>query len=784
MTASARNPTRSIHGCWTCRVRRKKCDETRPSCSVCISLELECHGYGPRPEWMDNGILQRDQALKIKCIVSQTKYKKGNRQQPSATRSLQDLSSGQGLLSTENLSSPAPPSSISTCQQLNKWNGTIDQDWSHFQLDEADLSSFIDPAWSTSSHNDILTTGSLFDLDIYTAISRSSTNKESEQDSSSSESSKGLLLFGSDSPIIHEASMLDQDTEDALFMNYLDQVFYFQYPFYHSLSRHGRGWLFSILRRSKPAYHATLALSECHLLSTVPLSGDIPTSLVHTHANYGNYDLAFQEMRLMMEGCSTWNESTRLVHSLECLTSILQLLFCELLAGGSKNWQELLWAAASFVPSLLQERMSLTLPELASPHYPSKQLYKRILYAEHDSATSVLLASFISFDIIASASTRSSPFLNVDHIQALNNLDISLESLIGCRNSVMALIFEISSLDRWKKEAQAAHKLSIVDLAKRGSQIEERLRHELADIEKIRSTEPSLWSPPGMLSVPSHSEISQLFALSAIIYLHVVISGAYPDLPEIAEAVSKAIVVFKSLKDPRLLRSVVWPFCVSGCLALEEQQSFFRDLVSGAGITQWTSGTCFEAFKIMQKCWKARKTCSYSCDWTTGYSFASETYCRLKYPQHTTSDGMTRSCNNSFHTFSHFCRSLWLSIDQMISSRHPTIPLKGFNAIVAQYASEMSPGWIPPPHPFLDSYAEAGTDKTLTLLFQKIAIVIAAGEFNPLFWEAAMGIAAFNIIGSTLHSLFALVKTKRMDPPPGTPQNLQAFFSNFSVHYY
>src|ERR1700712_2583122 len=72
--------TRSIYGCWTCRVRRKKCDENRPTCSTCISLKLDCYGYGTRPVWMDNGPLQRQQALRVKNIVGQNNPKRRKRQ--------------------------------------------------------------------------------------------------------------------------------------------------------------------------------------------------------------------------------------------------------------------------------------------------------------------------------------------------------------------------------------------------------------------------------------------------------------------------------------------------------------------------------------------------------------------------------------------------------------------------------------------------------------------------------------------------------------------------------
>ncbi|KAG6256893.1 hypothetical protein E4U49_006845, partial [Claviceps purpurea] len=52
---------RSKQGCWTCRLRKKKCDEGRPQCSSCDALQITCHGYGPKPLWMDNG--ERERAM-------------------------------------------------------------------------------------------------------------------------------------------------------------------------------------------------------------------------------------------------------------------------------------------------------------------------------------------------------------------------------------------------------------------------------------------------------------------------------------------------------------------------------------------------------------------------------------------------------------------------------------------------------------------------------------------------------------------------------------------------
>ena len=258
-------------------------------------------------------------------------------------------------------------------------------------------------------------------------------------------------------------------------------------------------------------------------------------------------------------------------------------------------------------------------PGLTGPDNESGERHETDVYPENDVAIIVLLGSFISFDIISCASTRGTPFLDIDHSQMLGNLEIPLETLIGCRTSVMALISEISSLDRWKKEAQAAHRLSIVDLANRGAQIEERLRKELADIRNMPLTAGRVVPPShaGLFPASAHREVSQAFALAAVTYLHVVISGAHPELPEIAQTISKTIHVLNRLEEPRLLQSVVWPFCVSGCLARENQQSFFRGLISAAKATKSCTGTLFEAFNIIEECWEARKTSSYNCDWAS-----------------------------------------------------------------------------------------------------------------------------------------------------------------------
>lgn len=148
-----------------------------------------------------------------------------------------------------------------------------------------------------------------------------------------------------------------------------------------------------------------------------------------------------------------------------------------------------------------------------------------------------LLGSFIALDILSCASTRWTPLLEINHAEVLEMLDISLESILGTQNSILQGILEISLLDRWKRESQAAHKLSIVKLARRSEQIEARLLQELAAPDDSSAMASGKHNGEAVANSPP-DEISRIFALSAITYLHVVVSGAHPDLPEIASTSS------------------------------------------------------------------------------------------------------------------------------------------------------------------------------------------------------------------------------------------------------
>ncbi|KAJ5145130.1 hypothetical protein N7448_002522 [Penicillium atrosanguineum] len=50
--------TRSYQGCWTCKRRRRRCDNARPTCQNCAQRGVDCEGYEVRLRW-GNGIASR-----------------------------------------------------------------------------------------------------------------------------------------------------------------------------------------------------------------------------------------------------------------------------------------------------------------------------------------------------------------------------------------------------------------------------------------------------------------------------------------------------------------------------------------------------------------------------------------------------------------------------------------------------------------------------------------------------------------------------------------------------
>jgi hypothetical protein len=243
--------------------------------------------------------------------------------------------------------------------------------------------------------------------------------------------------------------------------------------------------------------------------------------------------------------------------------------FEKMFRGGTEDWQMHLQAAAALIPTIKADDMMLSVIHL-SPAYKSAMYF---------------FAGVIAwYDILSCVTTGLKPFSECSCLDTGLGY-IQLDKLMGCENWAMLLIMDIAVLNEWKKNSQASGKLSMRQLVSRGVQIEKRLEDEL---EKNTSTIGGFREhpmPSNANSMESDSEyiscvITRIFACSALVYLHVVVSGPYPVLPEIRTSVSRTIAAFQMLPDQGVVRSLAWPFCIAGCMALPEQEDFFRNIIS------------------------------------------------------------------------------------------------------------------------------------------------------------------------------------------------------------
>lgn len=238
--------SRSSKGCWTCRLRRKKCDESWPACKRCQKLSLPCDGYGMRPAWMDGGVLERERATMTQEMVRLMSCKSRLKPRQKAPR-------GSGTRPAGGLYTPPTPEQLGNTSNLNGL------DWTATRSDLAspDLNWQLDPL-----EFDIAV------LDTADALG---------QVSSSSEES----LPGLPSPLTHQdpgyfttpngirpmndfqnAPTVALVSHHDLFVEYFANVESLQYP---CPTRGCRGWQYSLVMRSKMAYSTTIYLSATYL---------------------------------------------------------------------------------------------------------------------------------------------------------------------------------------------------------------------------------------------------------------------------------------------------------------------------------------------------------------------------------------------------------------------------------------------------------------------------------------------------------------------------------------
>ncbi|KAL4931132.1 Zn(II)2Cys6 transcription factor [Aspergillus undulatus] len=416
-------PIRSKHGCWTCRLRKKKCDEHQPQCETCESLSITCYGYGEKPEWMDNGTQERAIAEGIKQIVKVTSRRK-------ATVHIHRTQQDRAL-------APKP-----------------------------------------------------------------------SRDASPSPSGKS-----------EDVGVISTE-ESILLMHFFDEVFPLQYPVYKpDALMAGRGWLLHLLLRTKPLYHAALALSAYHRMVVGFARISPQCRAFATVRQEEQLEICLKEVRRTIRDMNQFVQKKQSCYAMGLLASVVQLVFFELFAGEDGAWQIHLDAAIDMYQKGCRDRLAHCGLTEKSKTFLCDNLPLEHFDPEDDGPTIVqevvtfrfMEVTIIWFDLVASITAGNAPKLLSYHPRGFQSLlQIRLENVVGCPGWLALQIGRIANLHYKITQAKQLELLfDCAESAKDADAIHRDIQTGLPSAREISPISPT----------------DTVFANMAIIYLHLVIHG-------------------------------------------------------------------------------------------------------------------------------------------------------------------------------------------------------------------------------------------------------------------
>lgn len=554
----SRNP-RSSAGCWTCRLRRKKCDEVRPVCEGCAALEIECLYSEARPAWMDNGPRQRAMADRLKLAVKDRAAWRRDK------RFLREIETGAAAIRLGEAD-----------DEVGGGAGGGSRGATHiFSVDT--LTTTVDRPASPPS----------------TVSPSDSSGAEHAPTATPSTTAPNTTPASAWSP---EASLappsLEKERELSLMMMYLDYVFPFLYPFCRpTILGSGRGWLLVLLMKNKAVFHSALSLSSYFLAivasTTYALSHTVSAAIDHVDRANGSprshgtclmamaselhkqQELSLRELQRTIAAISVSppsparvGDESHLAESARALESILQLLSFEGLLQRFDRWHVHLDAALALFEQIMQQYgqapaegggfqaggggregaafggsssspgacewpavMAQLSPFRAS--LAAKTLALPVPYGSDQAAFKFYASLLLYMDIVTSTVTETAPRLQKYHAALLGSSEgdgdtsgvpspfamfdptsstsLTADEVVGIRNWVLLALADTAALAAWKKEAAAARRLTVAELLARAAPIERRLRANLALLEAKLSgaTPPTSGQHTGEPSLPS-----------------------------------------------------------------------------------------------------------------------------------------------------------------------------------------------------------------------------------------------------------------------------------------
>ncbi|KAI9708266.1 MAG: hypothetical protein M1812_008067 [Candelaria pacifica] len=594
-------------GCWTCRLRRKRCDSVQPICGNCQNLEITCYSVEAKPPWMDGGAAQKQMSEMIKGTIKQNAILRRERR----------TQGDQGSFFALEEDCVSYPNAVTT------FSSTCGRD---------NVDKHVPPAESTisiPSANPVRPTATQPSINQAEASLLPFT-------SASSTSGPVILPSGSSSvPSSPAGFAIPINAELGSVMIYLDYVFPFLFPFYQpSLLETGRQWLLGLLCQNEASFHIAASLSA-YFFSLVPQGNgrdmhDDCKALVRDKL-MEQMDMTFKSIQSTVSAASRHGAQSSLLDRIRIMEEITQLLIVEVTVRRHVQWTVHLTPALVLFDEIFQSHSTghskPSLPALMSAlpsPFPMGTPHHKPLPNTADQSALVFFVSLLLFiDIIASTSLCTSPVLQNYHDSNLafhgeTTCCVELENVVGCQNWALVAIGNISALCAWKRDAKHNGNFSIDDLVKLAGPISQALEAGLTTLNTgATRSQPKKTSGSRLeayyswhiraINCISTADVTRIWAYAAKIYLFVCLWGWQVYSTDIQASVNKILCLSQNIESPAQLRSLSWPICVAGCLAISSQENDFRCVLGSMG-QLGEFGTVSNALHIMEAVWTSRAT--------------------------------------------------------------------------------------------------------------------------------------------------------------------------------
>lgn len=426
------------------------------------------------------------------------------------------------------------------------------------------------------------------------------------------------------------------DYEIDFIMKYLDYIFPFLFPFYRpSIFETGRSWLLSLLRQDRIVFHSALSLT--YYFFTLALR-DAYGGAYEDCENGAWIRLedqihkCFEIMQAEMNELNVHDKTATILDKAHVMGDVIQILMFEVVLGRLADWKLHLTAAVELFrqifdgadqPDIPESKMTSALRGISQPfHY--KVEFTHYIWNPEQAGFRFFAALLIYIDVIASTALAQPPRLGSHYLDLLDSQDntapilgfsrLRLSTIVGCQNSVIIAIGQISTLHAWKGSMAVDDSISAIEAAERAKMVSKSLIATLASLDSHGEVEKH--QQPFSLPFESYAVRSgatgstvtttQIWAESAKLYLLTVVSGWQPSSSVIESGISRILELLKIVPSSHH-HTLAWPICVAGCLASVHQEHYFRDLFVTKKQIELT-GSLKEARLVMEGVWGIRLT--------------------------------------------------------------------------------------------------------------------------------------------------------------------------------